>query len=141
MSAQVIRIFDRRRLAVNLGTDEDVQIKDKLRIYTPETEILDPGTGESLGAYRRLKATVYVTEVFDKFCIASPPQVRQQIAIPVSEPVGLTSLFLKPKTESKFVPGELNVDSEDLEPLPTGNAVHVGDIVEREQVAAAEESD
>lgn len=140
MSTRVIRIFDHQRLAINLGQEDDVKPKEKLLIYTPETDIVDPDSGDSLGGYRRLKATVYVTEVFEKFCIASPPQAREEVAIPAAQQTSLSALFA-PRTRTKVVPGKLNVANTDVEPLPTGNSIRVGDPVERisENAVAAED--
>lgn len=139
MSARVIRIFDRRRLAVNLGTNDGVQRKDKLLIYTPDSDIVDPESGESLGTYRRLKATVFVSEVFERFCIAMPPQKREQVALPSPPNVQLPGLF-GPRTETRLVPGQLEVSDSQIEPLPTGGSVQVGDMVERELVVEAEQA-
>ena len=134
MSARVIRIFDRRRVAIGLGTADGLQQDERLRIYTPETEILDPKTGESLGTYRRLKATVFAREVFDRFCVAYPPQQREEVALPTA--AGDIGRLFGPRTRTKMVPGELAVEDDALEPLPTGSTIQVGDLVERDPVEA-----
>jgi hypothetical protein len=137
VSARVVRIFDRRRLAINLGTADGVQLKEKLLIYTPEADIVDPESGESLGVYRRLKATVFVAEVFEKFCVARPPQEREEVAIPSASDT-IYSMFSK-RTTTRLVPGQLDVANNEVEPLPTGHEIHVGDFVERAPVTVAQE--
>jgi hypothetical protein len=136
MSAQVIRIFDRRRVAVNLGTADGLKKDERLRIYTPESEVVDPATGESLGSYRLLKATVYAREVFEKFCVAYPPQRREEIPIPMASQIAGIGGIFGPRAETKLVPGELEVSNSQLEPLPSGSAIAVGDLVERDPVEA-----
>lgn len=138
MNAQVIRIFDRRRVAINLGAADGLKQDERLRIYTPESEVVDPTTGEALGTYRRLKATVYAREVFDKFCVAYPPERREEIPIrdqPTITGIGIGGMFA-PRTETKLIPGELSVGNADLEPLPGGASIEVGDLVERDPVKA-----
>ena len=132
MSVRVIRIFDRRRIAINIGAADGVKPEEKLLIYTPDDDIVDPQTGQSLGTYRRLKATVYVKEVFENFCVASPPQRREEVPIPTPPESGISGIFAPRRTETRLVPGQLNVANSELDPLPSGDQVHVGDIVERE---------
>ena len=57
------------------------------------------------------------------------------------ESPGIYGLFNQRRTETRFVPGELNVANSELAPLPTGNQVHVGDVVEREQATVLQEQD
>jgi|ERR1022692_1036349 hypothetical protein len=141
MNGQVIRIFDRRRLAINLGTEHGVREGTEFSIYTPETVVTDPTTNEDLGQYRRLKATVYAREVFEKFCVAYPPDRREEIDEPeqsIQMGVGVLGLGRRPRT--KLVPGQLPVSSGSIEPLPGTTDVEVGDSAEMAPVEAEQEA-
>lgn len=116
-TAKVIRILDKRRLVLNVGREDGVERGDKFAIYTPTTQIVDPETKEELGLYRERKATVEAKIITDRFTIASPPSEY------VWDPL------------ASLVPGEtispaLPVNERDINPLPTGSTVRVGDIAE-----------
>ncbi len=121
-TGKVVRIFSKRQLVLNLGEADGVESGMRFGVYTPATEILDVESGDNLGRYRQRKATVSVTEVFERFSIAVPPARREQE--PVQNPLG--GFFGR----TRMVPGELSVDPHSVEPMPSGSNVQVGDTVE-----------
>ncbi len=124
---RVIRIFDDEKIAVNLGSEDGVSRGTRIAIYAPEVEISDPETGESLGMYRHLKAIARAADVAERFTVAGPYPRREEVA--VRSPLS----FLGPTpTRTKTVPGELPVNDMEAAPLPGGNEIRVGDIVEIE---------
>lgn len=124
---RVIRIFDDEKIAVNLGSADGVSKGTRISIYAPEVEIEDPETGESLGAYRHLKAAARAADVAERFTVAGPYPKREEVAVP--SPL---SLLGRTPTRTKTVPGELPVNDLETAPLPGGNEIRVGDIAEIE---------
>jgi hypothetical protein len=132
ISGRIIRIFDNQRVVMNLGAEHGVEEGMEFGIFTPEDLIIDPQTGEELGAYRRRKAIVVAREVFPTFAVASPPPRRERIEDPgetIQGRIGIGAL-LGSRARYRTVPGHLQVEAGDLQPLPTGVAVSLGDIVE-----------
>lgn len=121
-TGNIIRIFSKRQVVLNLGTSDGVADGMRFGVYTPATEIIDAESGDKLGSYRQRKATLSVTEAFERFSIAVPPSRREHD--PSQSPLG--GFFGR----TRSVPGELSVDPHSIEPLPTGSSVQVGDIVE-----------
>jgi len=132
---RVIRIFDDEKIAVNLGSKDGVARGTRIEIYAPEVEIEDPETGESLGAYRHLKAVARAADVADRFTVAGPYPRREEVAVP-----GPLTFLGRTPTRTKSVPGELPVNDMEAAPLPGGNEIRVGDVVEIEFEEAPEVS-
>lgn len=129
MGVRVIRIFDRRRVVINIGSDDAVETGTRFDIYSRGTSIRDPETDEVLGEYRLHKATVFASEVYPRFTVAMPPTRRERIPDP-NAPVNAFQSMLRPPTRVRTVPGELEVQREEIIPLEGGSSVAVGDIVE-----------
>ncbi len=129
----IIRVFDERGVVLDVGTEHGVTKGLKFGIYTPEEEILAPETGERLGGYRTQKAEVIAQDVFPKFTVARPPAKRVRVRNDPrpSAPEALSSLL--GVGSWKYVPGDLEVEPGEVEPLPTGRTVRVGDLVEAEE--------
>jgi hypothetical protein len=125
---RVVRIFDKRRIAVNLGANDGIVQGDQFDIYTPDTDVIDPQTGTNLGSYRRRKATVYAREVFPLFSIGYPADRRVPIEEPIAALSAASALFQP--TRYRTERGEAPVDARQIEEVPTGTRVQVGDIVE-----------
>ena len=125
---RVIRIFDRRTVVINIGADDGVKPGMRFASYTPREDIIDPESNETLGEYRRRKATVIAQTVSKRFTVTT--------AAPVSRRTGGASLagsltsFLGQWEE---IDVDLPVDSGDLQPLASPTTVTVGDTVEEIQ--------
>jgi hypothetical protein len=136
ISGRVIRIFDKHRIAVNIGADDGVEVDMKLGIYTPPDPIVDPESGVELGFYRRQKASVVVEEVHPKFAIAGPPRVRERLPDPEPESIRTIGATLgigtsaRPSPRYRLVQRSLDIENREAKPLPTGETVRVGDTVE-----------
>lgn len=138
IEGRIIRILDDRRVVLNVGTAHGVKRGTNFGIYTPVDEIKDPKTGEVLGNYRRRKATVRVTEAYERFCVASPPG-RRRVTVR-EEPQGFgISAILGSRASSRVeeVPVTLDVEYGEEEPLPTGDTIRRGDVVESDDDAPA----
>jgi hypothetical protein len=124
-TGRVVRIFDDEKIAINLGSRDGLTRGARIAIYAPEVEIEDPDTGEVLGSYRHLKAAARAAEVAEKFTVAGPYPRKEQ----VSEP---SAIWAFRQTRTKTVPGELPINEMEASPLPGGDEIRVGDIVEVE---------
>lgn len=122
LEGRVIRIFDRRTVVLNLGAEAGVTRGMRFAIYSPRTQIIDPETNEHLGTYRRSKAIVVAKTVAPRFTIASPAPrfVRSGGASALSALTGSV----------EEVDVDLNVSPHDVDPIPSGDSVAVGDTVE-----------
>jgi hypothetical protein len=116
ITGRVIRIIDKKRVILNVGSAAGVRQGMSFGIYTPVEPIQDPVTGVDLGRYRRLKATVEVDEVEERFSVASPPTRYQPMQLNV---LGGQTTW-----------PDLPVEAADIEPLVSGEKVRVGDEVE-----------
>jgi hypothetical protein len=126
---RVVRIFDNRRIAVNLGEMDGVRIGDQIDIYSPETDVIDPETSDVLGTYRRRKASLIAREVFPKFSVAYPRSRKVAIEPPPSQPVSVYGLLQPTRYRTEL--GEVPVEQGEVEGVPTGWRVRLGDIAER----------
>jgi hypothetical protein len=129
---KVVRIFDTRRIAVNLGTKDGVQEGDRLEVYTPRTEVVDPDTDEVLGDYRRRKAVLYAREVYERFCVGYPPDRRVLVENPVAEATSPMLAALRP-AQYRNEPGQAPINRTQIDAVPTGLEIGVGDLVEWRQ--------
>jgi hypothetical protein len=73
VSAAVAKILTAYSVALNRGSAHGVVLEDKVTLWREE-EIVDPDNGETLGNARVLNIRMRVTELQEKFCIASVPR-------------------------------------------------------------------
>jgi hypothetical protein len=121
LTARVIRILNASSLILNVGEQDGAERGMRFAIFTPSEEIVDPETGEPLGTLRSRKATVELRSVYPRFSVAfAPSQVRRVGSDPLSTLTGRT----------ERVQGTFPVAPEEVDPLPTGSEVRVGDVAE-----------
>lgn len=63
MSIKVAKVIDDYKLVINKGSYDDIQVGQRLLVYTIGDEIMDPETGSSLGNLEIVKGTGVVTHV------------------------------------------------------------------------------
>lgn len=122
IEGRVIRMIEEDRIIINVGKEAGVERNMTFGIYTPADDVVDPETGDKLGVVRQRKAVVVVQVVYDKFALAGP-----QTRIKTSLSGGLRPTIPRYETEA----GSLPIDRSQLEPLPTGSSVRIGDTVEQ----------
>lgn len=133
---RIIRILDRSTVVINLGEIDGVKSGTRFGIFTPEDRIVDPEKNEDLGTYRRRKATVEARSVHPRFTVASPPRATRIVEPPaVARQRGLAGSSallgaLGGTTRQEAYQPQLPVSPEEIEPLPTGDSIQVGDLVE-----------
>ena len=66
---KVVKIISEYKVVVNAGSQDLIQEGAELEIFAPGKDIIDPDTGENLGALDYVKAKLYVIDVFPKMCI------------------------------------------------------------------------
>lgn len=92
MEGRVSEIIDHYTIAMNIGEDKDVSNGMKFHILEPKIPIKDPETGEELGEYDYIKATVEITTVYEKFSIAKSCETITSLVLPFPS---MTSAKLK----------------------------------------------
>jgi hypothetical protein len=129
-SPRVIRIFDEHRLVINVGSDDGVERGQPFGIYSDYDDIIDPTTNESLGSYRKLKATVLAAEVYPKFTVAVTQTKTERVE---EEPVtGVLGMMYgaRTRTTTRRYAEDLPVETGDLRPISNEEHVKVGDVAE-----------
>lgn len=72
VQGKVARVLNSRELAVNIGSDNGVQVGMYFDVLDPKGEnITDPDTGEVLGSVMRPKVRVKVTKTLERLSIAT----------------------------------------------------------------------
>ena len=66
---KIAKIIDEYKVVVNAGSNDSIKDGDFLEVYQPGQEVIDPDTGESLGALDFIKAKLRVVNVFPKMCV------------------------------------------------------------------------
>jgi len=125
IEGRVIRIFDHHTVVLDVGTNHGVDLRTRFGIWGPTVEITDPDTGDSLGPYRRRKATVVVNEVFPRFCVAATPPVRKEY-VEEQNLIGLSSRIKRTQVEH----ASLDPHEQQIEGVPGGDSVLIGDTAE-----------
>lgn len=100
----------------------------RFHIYTPYEDILDPESGETLGEYRKRKATVYAREVFSQFTVASAGTRNEVVEEQTSGVLGM--MGGRTRSHRRTVDVMLPVEEGELKPLPNEDTVRIGDLAE-----------
>ncbi|WP_294275089.1 hypothetical protein [uncultured Sphingomonas sp.] len=77
--ARVARVIDEYTVVLNKGSADGVQRNDKFLIYGVGEDVIDPDTGESLGALEMVRGTVRVEHLQERVCTV---RSNQTIKIP-----------------------------------------------------------
>lgn len=70
IDARVIKV-DGAQVYLNVGGQAGIKVGDKFQIYEPGEALIDPATGANLGSAEKHTGSCTVTEVQDKFSIAT----------------------------------------------------------------------
>ena len=125
-NGKIIRLLDDHTVIIDLGLGDGVETRMRFGIFSASQEIVHPDTLETLGSYRKRKGVVVVNEVFDRFCVASTPVVREETT-EERQPwsIGPTKI----RRERTYQPS-LDAVEEQIEGILGGGSVAVGDFVE-----------
>lgn len=120
MTWRVVKIIDSQKLVINAGSSEGIQKGDKLVVFLPGEEVIDPETRESLGTLDTIKSYLKVADVFEKMSVCVNAET-------ISDNIKLATLFL---ANSISEPKPLPVDAEDISGgLQPETRIRVGDLV------------
>ena len=70
MECKVSEIIDEYRIAINIGKDKSVSNGMRFHVLEPNIIIKDPETGDILGEFDYIKATIEIITVYERFSIA-----------------------------------------------------------------------
>lgn len=73
--ARVARVIDDYTVILNKGAADGVQRNDKFLIYGVGEDIIDPETGENLGALETVRGTVRVQHLQERVCTVRSNQI------------------------------------------------------------------
>lgn len=73
--ARVARVIDEYTVVLNKGSVDGVQRNDKFLIYGVGGDVIDPETGESLGALETVRGTVRVEHLQERVCTVRSNQI------------------------------------------------------------------
>lgn len=121
---KIARIIDERTLIINVGQQHGVTSGMRFVIYEEGDQILDPDSGESLGAWEVVKGEVVARHVQERISVVETPPSE---ATPTSAPV--SSLMAEVSKGRVQEPGRLNVSRADLSGRPQVGPIAVGDSV------------
>ena len=124
IKGKVAKIIDDYSVLINVGSQHGVTNGMRFVIYEEGEEVLDPDTGESLGAWEVVKGQVVAQHVQERITLAgAPPEEAKSVAVPVSS---LMAEVSKGRSESDST---LNVKRSDLSGRPHVGPVAIGDHV------------
>lgn len=66
---KVVKIINEYKVVVNAGSQDFIREGAELEIFAPGKDVIDPDTGENLGALDYVKAKLCVIDVFPKMSI------------------------------------------------------------------------
>lgn len=66
---KIVKIIDEYHVVINAGSSQGVKKGDVFQICAPSVNVVDPETGEKLGALEHVKATIEATEVYQKMAV------------------------------------------------------------------------
>ena len=93
---KVARILNSREVALNIGTDQGVDLGMVFEILAPNGDVIkDPDSGETLGEVNLAKTRVQIKQVANRFSVATTYRSKRV-------DVGGSTLFQPPKWETRY---------------------------------------
>ena len=125
IKGQVARILSDSEIILNIGAKDGVKLDMKFVIYSEGDHILDPTTGEDLGAFEIVKGRVTIVHVMEKMSQAETS--TYEVNVPSLYEEALRPSFLGSRRETRR--DKLRVAQDQLKPLKDVYTVKVGDEV------------
>lgn len=119
---KVIKILSNNELIINYGIDDGARIAQKVRIYIPGEEIIDPKTEFALGTLDTIKEELEIYETFDHFSICRKVQREKR---------NVLTPFAADFVSELVSYDKINVNESEISPVgrPAKSPVCVGDLV------------
>jgi len=130
LEGKIAKILDDHHVIINLGAQHGVREGMQFVVFTPGDDIVDPDTGESLGAWEMVKGFVAASHVQDTLtiCVATGPP-----GTPKETPKDPTTNTLSAALIREHMPtgaGErLDVNQAQVSGIPQVRPVSIGDKV------------
>ena len=121
---RVTAILSKYKIATNLGSQDEIQVGDRLEIYEQGPSLADPQTGEDLGALEVVKGEVRVESVQENQCVAATEETTETVS-------SIALLYgLSPTTTVKRLK-PLPVDETEIDDLGVTPQIYVNDRVRK----------
>ncbi len=123
INGRIAQIISDKEVVLNVGEESGVKINMKFVIYEESDHIIDPETGNDLGALEIVKARVVVNHVM--------PRISRAESETYTISTGYNSLALAAalvgSTETRR--RKLQVEESDIKPVKENKNVKIGDLV------------
>ena len=131
INGKVAAIIDDATLVLNIGLDKGVREGMTFLVYDEHAEIVDPDTGEGLGAWEMVKARLLVTHVQERMCTVKAPIAPHETATSSTRPL---SAVMVEHSMGRFGDRDdswkrMDVRSSDVSGRPSFQPIAVGDSV------------
>ena len=126
---KVIRIFDETTLLVNIGAKEGLKVEDRVVVVEKGEEVVDPDTGESLGALELVKTELVAADVQERLAILKTATARR-----ADSNLPLSARMVRDSVRSDNAQGTMSVAPGEVSGLPSLSPVRVGDVVRRVEI-------
>jgi hypothetical protein len=123
ISGKIARILSDSEIVLNIGSQDGVEVGMEFVIYSEDDHIIDPVTGEDLGALETVKGRVKVTHVMEKLSRAETLTYR------VESPLSSLASYKSPLFYTETRKRKLQVKQEQVVPAKDDLVVKIGDAV------------
>ena len=129
IEGKVAKILDGFTLIINVGQSSGVTPGTQFIVYAQGDDVIDPDSGESLGAWEVVKGRVAATHVQEKLtiCSAVVPRKAQSDQDPTTRT--LSAAMIADHMRQKKASVALNVNKHQTEGMPKTGPISVGDSV------------
>ena len=123
INGKIARILSDKEVVLNVGEESGVKAGMKFVIYEESDHIIDPETGEDLGALEIVKGRIVVNHVMPKISNAE----SETYTVSTSYSGLAAAAFLVGGTETRR--RKLQVEESDIKPVKENKNVKNGDLV------------
>lgn len=118
---RVIKIMDSYTILINYGFSKHAQAGDRLRVFIPGEEIIDPVTNRPMGTLDKIKAVVQVITPYEHFSVCQKLSTKIiDILNPLSAALSKT-VRTKQKLNTLDENNETVFDNESHDPIIIGD--------------------
>lgn len=125
ITGKVARILGDEEVVLNVGSEDGVEEDMEFVIFSESDHIIDPDTGEDLGAIEIVKGRVEVYHVMEKISRARTLTYQVRVPSPYERTFLGMGRLLAPDYETRR--RKLQVGEDQVSPLDEDLAVRVGD--------------
>ena len=127
ITGKVARILGDEEVVLNVGSEDGVEEDMEFVIFSESDHIIDPDTGEDLGAIEIVKGRVKVYHVMEKMSLARTLTYQVRVPSPYERAFLGMGRLLAPDYETRA--SKLEVLEDQVRPLEEDLGVRLGDKV------------